>query len=75
MLRGLARLVDQRVAVVTLRQPGLDLELEFEHGLRLAIFCDQVNEVDKADNYVFFVPQTAIAVGTRSIPHLEPREL
>jgi hypothetical protein len=74
MLRGLARLPGLRVVQANVRQPGLDLDLEFEQALRLTVFCDQVNVLDEADNYSFFTPQGVLIVGTRSVPRLEPRE-
>lgn len=66
MLEGLARLCDHRVSDLLFRQPGLDLELTFDHGLRLTIFCDQVNESDEDDNYSVFLPQEILTVGTKS---------
>lgn len=73
MLQGLARLPGHRVTAVLLRRPSLDLELAFDHGLRLAVFCDQVNEEERADNYSVFLPQTVIVVGPRSVPRVELR--
>lgn len=73
MQSGLALLIDHRVTSVELRRPGLDLRLSFDHGLELALFCDQVNEVDGNDNYSLFLPRFIVGVETRSVIQVEER--
>jgi hypothetical protein len=65
MLKGLDRLVGQRVQAFSLTDPGMDLELHFE-GLCFRIFCDNLNEVDMEDNYSVFLPGEIVTVATRS---------
>lgn len=74
MLCGLNHLNGQEIAGIQLRQPGLDLELTFAHGLRLTIFCDQVNEQDEENNYSLFLPETIFGVRTRSCLQLVARK-
>jgi len=72
MLRGLARLSGRTVVAVRARQPGLDLELDFENGLRLTVFCDRVNEDEGDDNYSVFTTEEVLTVGPRSALRSEP---
>ncbi|WAC20021.1 hypothetical protein OVA24_01340 [Luteolibacter sp. SL250] len=51
MLRGLQRLIGQRVSEATVHAPSFDLVLQFGNGLRLSIFC--VVGIDDWDNYTF----------------------
>jgi hypothetical protein len=66
MRHGLRQLLDRRVSSVQLREPGLDLVLEFEGGLTLRVFCDEVRG-DGDDNYTVFVPGCYYNVGKRSV--------
>jgi hypothetical protein len=68
MLRGLQKLVNQRVISVCLSPPALDLSLTFENNLSLRIFCDQTSLDEDHDNYTFFLrTREWFNVGTRSV--------
>jgi len=71
MLRGLKLLEGSLVEKVDLREPGLDLHIQFRGGVNLWIFCDQVSEVEQYDNYVFFSPETNFTVTWKSRLKLE----
>jgi hypothetical protein len=73
MLKGLKRLVGQRVTSVTLGRPGFDLEIGFSNDLKLKLFCDQTNEIDNRDNYMFFTPSEIITISVASKIEVEPR--
>jgi hypothetical protein len=66
MLRGLERLVGETVASYDLGEPGLDLVLRFANGWSWHIFCDQVNDRDRRDNYSVYGPEGTLIVGTKS---------
>jgi hypothetical protein len=71
MLKGLQRLVGKRLISFVLEAPGLDVNLQFEGDLTLKIFCDQVNEVDCADNYILYIEDDVFVVGTKSCLRVE----
>jgi hypothetical protein len=71
MLKGLDRLVGQRLGSFNLTAPGMDLELRFA-DCTLRIFCDNVNKVDSDDNYSVFLPGEVVTVATRSRIEWEP---
>jgi hypothetical protein len=73
MLSGLQKIVGRKVTSFNLAQPGYDLQLSFEGGLKFTIFCDQVNEDDASDNYSIFSPEQIITIGTKSRLRLEQR--
>jgi hypothetical protein len=66
MLTGLQRLVSKKLISCTLESPGLDIKMYLEDELTLKIFCDQVNEVDCADNYALYIEDEVFVVGTKS---------
>lgn len=66
MLRGLERLVGETVTSCDLEEPGLDLVVRFSNGWAWRIFCDQVNDRDRRDNYNVFYPEGTWVVGTKS---------
>jgi len=66
MLAGLQLLVNRVVSAVEVREPAYDLDLIFDGGLRVRIFCDRVSLEDGDDNYCLFLPDKILAVGTRS---------
>ncbi len=72
MLKGLDRLVGQRLDSFKLTAPGMDLELQFA-DCTLRIFCDNVNKVDSDDDYSVSLPGEVITVTTRSRVDLEQR--
>jgi hypothetical protein len=45
--------------------PGLDLNVYFTGSLVLRLFCDQTEEEEGANNYVYFAPDKSYAVGIR----------
>lgn len=68
MLRGLQKLVNQRVVAADSSLPALDLKITFENNLSLRVFCDQTSPEEGNDNYTFFLPtEEWFNVGTRSI--------
>jgi len=73
MLLGLGHLIGQRIESVHYSMPAFDLELGFNNGLKLRIFCDVINLGDQDDNYSLFLPDTIYIVGTRSRLIKEPR--
>ncbi len=66
MLKGLDRIVGRKIERIEIVEPGLDLNLWFENGLVLRVFCDQINEIDATDNYSVFTPALIYCVGERS---------
>jgi hypothetical protein len=66
MLRGLQGIVGHKVEFLRLGEPGLDLEISFENGWIFRIFCDQVNEEDRTDNYSVFSRGEVWVIGTKS---------
>lgn len=60
MLAGLRQLQGQKVTDYKLSTPAQDLDLEFEGGLIIHVFCDQSGTPD-ADNYAF-IDQASIYV-------------
>ena len=74
MLKGLEKLIDQKVISFDLYEPGYDLTLEFTNSLKLKLFCDQTNSFDEADNYFIFIGDFVYTVGTRSKLIIEKRE-
>jgi hypothetical protein len=74
MLRALYRLLDETVERVELLRPGLDLNLYFTGNLVLRLFCDQIDEEEGADNYIYFAPSKSYAVGIRSEIKVELRD-
>ncbi len=71
MLRALYRLLDEKVEHVELLRPGLDLNIHFSGSLVLRLFCDQTDEEEGANNYVYFAPDKSYAVGIRSKINVE----
>ena len=70
MVAGLERLDEQKVLRVVIDYPGYDLALTFEGAegeLTLRLFCDQADREGEADNYSFFSPKMAWAVGPGSV--------
>lgn len=65
MLSGLTSLVGDRVKSVWLGHPGFDLDVLFESGKTLRIFCDQINIEDGNSNYSLFLPFVVHTVGCR----------
>lgn len=55
MLKGLQKIVDHNVDFIHLSKPGLDLQIGFDNGFVLRIFCDSTNSVDKNDNYYVYL--------------------
>ncbi len=66
MLTGLQKLVGKKLTSCNLESPGLDVRMLFEEDLTLRIFCDQVNEIDRADNYIVYFNEEAFVIGTKS---------
>jgi len=63
MLRGLNKIVGQKIISVQLSQPSYSLSVCFENNYTLHIFCDQIGD-DPAlgDNYCFFTPEYVYSV-------------
>jgi hypothetical protein len=74
MLRAVYRLLDEKVERLELLHPGLDLNIYFTGNLVLRLFCDQTDEKEGADNYIFFAPDKSFAVGIRSKIEIELRD-
>jgi hypothetical protein len=72
---GLKGVVGQRITSLSLDQPGLDANLLFENGLTLRIFCDNVNEEDDVDNYLLYLKDQVLLVGTKSRLRSESRRI
>jgi hypothetical protein len=64
MVSGLSQLVGRSVAAARVIPPCMDCDIEFENGLRLLIFCDQVQE--DLPNYTVSCREFSVAVGCRS---------
>lgn len=74
MLRALRVLDRTIVTAVSVSWPSCDLVLKLSGGLRLSIFCDQVDESDKyGDNYNLVLPGLAYIIGAKSIITVELR--
>ncbi len=73
MLTGLADLINKKVTSVSPYPPSFDLELVFENGFQLRVFCDQVRN-DDDENYSFYTPRLVYTVNARSILTREARE-
>lgn len=74
MLKGLDLLIGRRLDAFNLIAPGLDLELRFGN-ISFRIFCDNVNEDDKEDNYSLFLPAEIVTIATRSRMEREQRSV
>lgn len=72
MLKGLSQLVGKKLEHFSLTTPGLDLELGFG-AIYFRIFCDNVNEFDREDNYSLFLPESVLTVAPRSRIEREQR--
>jgi len=66
MLEGLGPLVGDRVKSVWLGRPAFDLDVLFDSGKTLRIFCDQINVVDDSPNYSLLLPSVVHTVACRS---------
>ena len=66
MLAGLTPLVGDRVKSVWLGRPAFDLDVLFESGKTLRVFCDQINSEDDNPNYSLLLPTVVHTVGCRS---------
>lgn len=68
--KGLGRLVDDIVNQVSVGPPAFDVEIRFQSGLVLLVFCDISNDEDE-DNYSIFCPQGILTVsgGSEQIMH------
>lgn len=66
MLHALASIRNQKVTRVLVKEPSFDFEVEFDHGLCLRVFCDQVNLYDMDNNYTLYVENISYTVGTKS---------
>ncbi|MFT3771557.1 MAG: hypothetical protein QM820_39585 [Minicystis sp.] len=78
MLTGLGEIVNHDVRLVTIAAPSADLEMVFDNGLKLKVFCDRINVDEAEDNYCFYTPAAVFTVGTRSalsVRYDEPRTL
>jgi hypothetical protein len=74
MLRALRVLDRTTITAVSLRWPSCDLVLTLSGGVRLSIFCDQVDESDDdGDNYNLVLPGRAYIIGAKSIITVELR--
>ena len=73
MLDGLSQVTGRVIEGYDLDEPGLDLSLQFSGQWCLKIFCDQLNEVDQDDNYVFSSPRGEYIVGLRSALRVSSR--
>lgn len=69
MLFGLGRLEGTTVTAVDLRDGSYDLRLEFNDGLILDVFCDQLDPEEGIDNYSFFTREAVLTVGPGSRLH------
>jgi hypothetical protein len=67
ILEGLNLLFGSIITKVIVSQPAFDLSVSFSNHLNLKIFCDQVNESDREDNYHFATPRILYIVGHRSV--------
>lgn len=74
MLSGLRQLIGHRVIQISVRDPGLDLELTFDNNLQLNVFCDQTNEQENSDNYSLYLPESVLIAGAKSVLRLEHRQ-
>ncbi|MFN7134335.1 MAG: hypothetical protein ACK4N5_19810 [Myxococcales bacterium] len=74
LVLGLEELLDRKVVSVSVEYPGYDLTLAFEESLTLLLFCDAAPE-DDSDNYSFFAPGMAWAVGPGSVIRKAKRAL
>jgi hypothetical protein len=68
MLQGLERFLGSKVVRTVLSCPGLDLNLEFDNGLTLQIFCDSTDTTEEKDyqNYWLTVPAGHYVVNAKS---------
>lgn len=76
MLRALDLLINQMVLAVSVLPPTYDLVLEFPHGIRLSVFCDQSDEPpdNVSDDYVLFVNGDALAYGVGPKGHISKEQ-
>jgi len=70
IMHPLESLIGLTVEQVELARPALDLTLTFSNDLTLHLFCDQTNEQDGGDNYIYFAPDRAYSVELRSKLHV-----
>ena len=75
MLTGLQQLEGGTTSVVEISEETYDLRVEFEDGLSLDVFCDQVDTDPEAsvDNYSLFTTDSILIVGPRSRLHRASR--
>jgi len=66
MLKGLNMLVGRKITQVNVCEPALDITISFSGYVRLKVFCDQINEIDKYENYTLSTPMEVFVVGNRS---------
>ena len=75
MLRALRVLDRTTVTAVSVSWPSCDVVLTLSGGVRLSMFCDQVDESEGYnDNYNLVLPRIAYIVGAKSIISVEERE-
>lgn len=70
LMHPLENLIGLTVERVELARPALDLTLTFSRDLTLRLFCDQTNEKDGGDNYIYFAPDRSYSVELHSKLHV-----
>lgn len=70
LVNPLENLIGLTVERVELTRPALDLTLTFSNDLTLRLFCDQTNEQDGGDNYIYFAPDRSYSVELHSKLHI-----
>jgi hypothetical protein len=70
LTQGLMQLKGRTVTAVKMTQPALDLTVEFDGGLALRIFPDQVDP-DEGDNYSITAGKQTFVVAARSTLYIE----
>jgi ribonuclease inhibitor len=60
MLAALRSLIGASVSAVSVHSPVHDLDLEFDHGVSLRLFCDQIGP-QEGDNYVLYAADKSVA--------------
>jgi hypothetical protein len=70
LMHPLENLIGLTVERVELARPALDLILTFTTNLTLRLFCDQTNEQDGGDNYIYFAPDRSYSVELHSKLHV-----
>lgn len=73
MVKGLNRLVGQKIVSVEASIPAYDLEICFDNDLKLKIFCDETNESEGNDNYTIGTPNGNYIIGCKSQLNIEKR--